>query len=241
RCCCDRRRASRTPAGPRKVPQPAREGNDLLVRLLALAGGLLGDARKSLAARQLGPYRLGLHTERRPQGQQVVENVGAFAHELGLVAADNFDQRLDGFLAQLLGDLLASAAEQAGRVGGVGIGALAPLDHEIEAVEHMLVQSRRTVEALFAVRLLLGFLVLCLPRGNSVAGGEGERLFYKGASWTDAVAILRQNHAAREICRIGTPAWARRSFACAMVNSPKWKSEAASTAEAPPCVTPSTR
>src|SRR5882757_10768875 len=222
----------------RKVPQPAWEGNALLLRLLALAGGLFGDAGQSLAAGELSPHRLGLHVERGPQGQQVIQHVGAFADELGLVAADAFDQRLDGFFAQLLGDLLAAAAEQAGGVGGVGIGALAPLDHEVKAVEHVFVHVRGTVLALFSVRLLLGFLALCHQRGNSVArGGEGDRLLSRSASWTGAVVILRQNHAACEICRIGTPAWVRRSFAWAMVNSPKWKIEAASTAEAPPRVT----
>ena len=118
---------------------------------------------------------LGLTPSDGPQGQQVVEHVGAFADQLGPVAADAFDQRLDRFLAQLLGDLLAAAAEQAGGIGGVGIGALAALDDEVEAVEHVLVDAREAVLALFAVRLLLGFLVLCHSRGNSAARGMGDR------------------------------------------------------------------
>src|SRR5882762_9908821 len=161
----------------RKVPQPAWEGNALLLRLLALAGGLFGDAGQSLAAGELSPHRLGLHVERGPQGQQVIQHVGAFADELGPIAADAFDQRLDRFLAQLLGDLLAAAAEQAGCIGGVGIGALAALDHDVEAVEHVFFYARKTVLALFAVRLLLGFLVLCHSRGNSTARGMGDRLW----------------------------------------------------------------
>src|SRR5512143_468495 len=115
---------------------------------LALAGGLLGDARQALAAGELGPHRLGLDAKRCPQGQQVVEHVGAFTHELGPVATDAFNQRFDGFLAQLLGDLLAAAAEQAGGVGSIGVGALAAFDDEIETVEHMLVPDRKAVLAL---------------------------------------------------------------------------------------------
>ena len=41
--------------------------------------------------------------------------------------------------------------------------------------------------------------------------------------------------------RTGTPASAMRAFACRIVNSPKWKIDAASTALARPCRTPSTR
>ena len=80
-----------------------------------------------------------LDADRRPQRQQVVEHVGALGHELGLVAADAFDQRLDRLFAELLGDLLAAAAEQARGVGRVGIGALAAVDHVVQPVEHMLV------------------------------------------------------------------------------------------------------
>src|SRR5881396_3861530 len=90
--------------------------------LLLLARGLLGYAGDALAACQLAPNRLGLHADCRPQGKQVIEHVGAFDHELGPVAADAFDQRLDGFLAQFFGNLLAPAAEQAGSVGSIGVG-----------------------------------------------------------------------------------------------------------------------
>src|SRR5260370_17816049 len=126
---------------------------------LALAGGLLGDARKSLAACQLGPDGLGFHAERRQQGQQMVEHVGAFAHELRPVAADAFDQRLDGFLAQLFGDLLAAAAEQAGRVGSVGVGALVPPDRGGEADARPALRNRRHAPWRLSGLLLLGLLV----------------------------------------------------------------------------------
>ncbi len=51
---------------------------------LLLSACLLGDARQALAPRQLGPYGGRLHAGRRPQGQQVMEHVGAFAGQLGL-------------------------------------------------------------------------------------------------------------------------------------------------------------
>ena len=44
------------------------------------------------------------------------------------VAGDPLDDRLDGFLAELLRDLLAAAAKQLGGVGGLGIGAAARFD-----------------------------------------------------------------------------------------------------------------
>src|SRR5581483_11053852 len=93
---------------------------------LVLARRLLCKAAQPFAAGELGPHSLGLDAACRPQGQQVVEHVGALAHELGLVAADALDQRLDRLLAQLLGDLLAAACEQPRRVRSVGIGARRP-------------------------------------------------------------------------------------------------------------------
>src|SRR6185436_19235448 len=93
--------------------------------LFLLARRLLGKRAQSLAACQLGPDGRRPDADRRPQGQQVVEQVGALADQLDLVAADALDQRLDRLLAELLGDLLAAAAEQAGSVGSLGIGALA--------------------------------------------------------------------------------------------------------------------
>jgi hypothetical protein len=98
----------------------------------------------------------------------VIEQVGAFGDQLRPVALDALDQRLDGFLAQLLGDLGAAAAEQAGGVGGVGVGALAAVDHEIEAVEHMLVDAGNAVAALF----LGAFGSSLRHRGNSPPEGD---------------------------------------------------------------------
>ncbi len=198
-----------------------------------LARGLLGNARQALAAGEFGPDGARLDADRSPQRQEVIKHVGALAHQLGLVAADALDQRLDGFLAQLLGDLLAAAAEQAGGIGGVGIGALAAFDHDIEPVEHMLAGTARFLAPF--QRFLFGFLLLGHAPGKLEGGTLGRLL--EGALGV----ILPQNHAAREICRTGTPARARCSFAWAMVKVPKWKIDAASTADAPPLVTPSTR
>src|SRR5688572_30828159 len=122
--------------------------------LSSLAACLLGDARQAFAAGELGPYRLGLHAGRGPQGQQVVEQVGAFGDQLRPVALDALDERLDGFLAQLLGDLRAAAAEQTGGVGGIGVGALAAVDHDVESIEHMLVATDEAIPALPVERLL---------------------------------------------------------------------------------------
>src|SRR6188768_3638990 len=132
--------------------------------LVLLARSLLGKPAQSLAACQLGPDGRRPDTGRRPKGQQVVEQVGALADQLGLVAADALDQRLDRLLAQLLGDLLATAAEQAGGVGGLGIGALAAVDHGIEPVEHVLDGDNALPAPL--QRLLLGFLLLGHLRGT---------------------------------------------------------------------------
>src|SRR5205814_9031017 len=111
--------------------------------------------------------------------------IGALAHELGLVAANALDQRLDRLFAQLLGDLLAAAAEQAGGVGGLRVGALAAVDHGIKTVEHVLV-GEAVLMALLA-RLLVRFLLLGHRRGTL------------DASWTVAEPILCPNHALGEI------------------------------------------
>src|SRR5688572_31335880 len=74
-----------------------------------LASGFLDQAGQALAPAELAPYRLRLDPVGRPQSEQVVEHVGAFANELGPVAANALDDRLDRFLAQFLGDLLAAA------------------------------------------------------------------------------------------------------------------------------------
>src|SRR3546814_2164438 len=50
--------------------------------------------------------------------------------------ARSFDHRLHRFLADLLGDLVEAAMEQARGVRAVGIGAAAALDHRVERIEH---------------------------------------------------------------------------------------------------------
>src|SRR3546814_19663545 len=64
--------------------------------------------------------------------QQVVEQVGRLVHHALPATARSFDHRLHRFLADLLGDLVEAAMEQARGVRAVGIGAAAALDHRVE-------------------------------------------------------------------------------------------------------------
>src|SRR3546814_3970767 len=68
--------------------------------------------------------------------QQVVEQVGRLVHHALPATARSFDHRLHRFLADLLGDLVEAAMEQARGVRAVGIGAAAALDHRVERIEH---------------------------------------------------------------------------------------------------------
>ena len=115
----------------------------------------------------------------------MIEHVGALADQLGLVAADALDHGLDRFLAQLLGDLLAAAAEQAGGIGGVGIGALAAVDHGVQPVEHVLVGD--AVLWRFFSAFFLAFFFFAIEGYSATPLAWALR------------TILRQNHAGCEI------------------------------------------
>ena len=74
---------------------------------------------------------------RGDQHQQVIKHVGAFGDEMRLVLGERRDDRLDGFLAQFLGDARRSAGQQLGGVGLVGVGRLARFDLGEERVQRM--------------------------------------------------------------------------------------------------------
>ena len=101
--------------------------------------------------------------------------------------------------------------------------------------------AAESADLLYHLLVLSAFLAFFFFAIRELRRLGGQAIENLNAPLERAPGTLRENYAAREICRTGTPARARCSFACAMVNSPKWKIEAASTAEAPPFVTPSTR
>jgi hypothetical protein len=116
-------------------------------------------------------------------------------------------------------------------------------EHDEEVIEHI-GRFRGELRAVAAHRLddgLDGFLAELLGaflralgkelRGPGTVGiGALARLDGGGEPFEDGHASLT-----------GMPAAAMWALASPMVNSPKWKIEAASTADAPPSVTPSTR
>src|SRR5438876_1494500 len=62
----------------------------------------LGKARGALAARELGPDLRRRDGSRRPQHQEMIEQVGALAHHGGAPSCDGRKRRLERLLAELL-------------------------------------------------------------------------------------------------------------------------------------------
>src|SRR3546814_181358 len=106
--------------------------------------GLFGNAGNALAALQGRPHLGRLYAAGGPQHQQVVEQVGRLVHHALPATARSFDHRLHRFLADLLGDLVEAAMEQARGVRAVGIGAAGALDHRVERIEHRAGGGRRS-------------------------------------------------------------------------------------------------
>src|SRR5579872_251785 len=182
--------------------------------------------RRAFASRQLRPHVGRRHAGIRPQHQEMIEEIGALADDARAVGAYRLDDQLDRLLAELLGDLRRAAAEQLGGVGFRRIGALAGRDHTVEPLQHF---ARLNAHHFFPRRYP--------PPQPSPSRGEGA----KRCSLLDMTPSPREGegrdggyNVGHCVIRMGTPAAARWALAWAMVNRPKWKIEAASTAEAPP-------
>ena len=67
----------------------------------------------------------------------MVKQVRAFLDQPAPVAAHRFDDRLDGFLAYLLRDLLPAQIEVARGAGGFGVGAAPAFDDRVKPVENI--------------------------------------------------------------------------------------------------------
>src|SRR5262249_26780221 len=78
---------------------------------------LLGDAEEALAPLHLLPDVLRIDTRVRPEDDEVVKEVGAFAHHGVAVAIQRVDDDLECFLAELLRHLGATGMHQGGRAG----------------------------------------------------------------------------------------------------------------------------
>src|ERR1039457_387905 len=105
-----------------------------LVSVLAIL--LFLEARHSLALGQRLPDFRGLKVAVGPEDEKMIEEIGGFRRQLAFLAPDTLDDRLDGLLAQFLGDLFRALGKKA---SGIGLGRIAPLaafDHLVEAVEN---------------------------------------------------------------------------------------------------------
>jgi len=67
----------------------------------------------------------------------VIEYVGAFGDEMGLVVAERCNDGFYRLFAQLLGNLRRAALQQLGRVGLRGVGTLARLDLGEERIKRV--------------------------------------------------------------------------------------------------------
>src|SRR4029077_4578869 len=106
----------------------------------APAAFLFLEAGEALAFGQLLPDFRGLQVAIRPEHEEMIKQVGRFRRRLALFAAHALDHRLDGFLAQFLGDLLRALGEQPGGVGAGRVRSLAAFNHLIEPVEYAGIQ-----------------------------------------------------------------------------------------------------
>src|SRR5215510_5332921 len=93
------------------------ERDDLAPRLDVgkILGQLFGDAEQALAPLHLAPYVVRTHARRNPQHDEIVDEVGALAHDCVAVAVHGVDDDLDRLFGELLGHLGAASTQQAGR------------------------------------------------------------------------------------------------------------------------------
>ncbi len=166
----------------------------LILCSAALPRRFLGQAGDTLSLRQLRPHVTRLDAGRRPQHQQMIEQVGALRRQFLATLGQRGDHHLDGLFAGLLGDPGAALGEQSRGIGCARVGAAPAFD-------------------------------------------DVEQLLQNPAVETVAVHPVHPPPSSRT----GTPAARMRVFASAIVYTPKWKIEAARTAEACPAMIPSTR
>src|ERR1700722_3105536 len=183
----------------------------LSLRLVALARRLFFHSRHCGALRQRGLDFFQLHAARFQQHQQVKQQVGAFGDEMAAIGPDRGDHGFHRFLAELLGAMLRPLVEQFAGVGRLSSRRRAGIDGGGE------IMDRKT-----RYQLNSG----CSPRDGR----------YASAGFSTSVTKSRQGSR-----RIGSPARTMWSLASRMVNSPKWKIDAASTAVACPSRMPFTR
>src|SRR6202022_2845717 len=180
--------------------------------LIALARGLLVQSGHRRALRQRRLDFFKLHAARLQKHQQVKQQVGAFGHQVVAIVLDRGDHGFHRLLAKLLGAMLRTLVQQFAGVGRLSSRRRAGIDGGGQ------VMDRETRHQL-------------TPRGRPQSIG---RRSY--AAFSSSVTKSRQGSS-----RIGSPTRTIWSFASRMVNSPKWKIDAASTAVAWPSRMPSTK
>src|SRR5215510_10717029 len=140
------------------------------------------------------------------------QQIGAFGDQLLAILPDRGDHGLDRFFAQLLGAVLRALVEQLPGIGRLSAGCCAGIDGGGQIVDG---ETRHHLNS-------TTLAPLC-PRAIRTSLS----IFVTGS---------RQGSS-----RIGKPWRTMWSLACRMVNSPKWKIDAASPAVAWPSRMPSTR
>src|SRR3984957_15765602 len=183
----------------------------LSLRLVAFARCLLFQSGHRGALRQRGLDFLKLHAARFQQHQQVKQQVGAFGDEMAAIVPDRGDHGFHRLLAELPGAMLRPLVQQFAGVGRLSSQCRAGIDGGGEIMD---CKTRHQLNS------------NCSPRDGR----------YASAGFSTSVTKSRQGSS-----RIGSPARTMWSLASRMVNSPKWKIDAASTAVACPSRIPLTR
>src|SRR5215470_630558 len=83
------------------------------------------------------PHVLGTNAGGDPEDNEVVEKIGAFAHDRFAIAAGGVENHLDRFLGELFRHFGATGAQQSGRPRFLGIGILSIDDGGVEAIERI--------------------------------------------------------------------------------------------------------
>src|SRR5439155_236692 len=180
--------------------------------LIALARRFLFQSRHRRALRQGCLDVFEFHAARLQQHQQVKQQVGAFGNQMVAIVLDRGDDRLHRLLAKFLGAMLRTLVQQFARIRRFSARRHAGIDGGGK------IMDRKTRHQLKLMRARRDG-TLSIPWGFSTSGTRSRQ----GSS------------------RIGSPARTMWSLAWRMVNSPKWKIDAASTAVAWPWRMPSTR
>ena len=98
--------------------------------------------------------------DRTPRGfeqdEQVVDQIGGFVDHRLAVAGDGLDDRLDGLLADLLGDLVHAVREEPRRVGAFGHRGVALADDGLQAADEPLGFGNGLAEAALRSRVAGG-------------------------------------------------------------------------------------